>query len=63
MGSGPVGAGHDGAAIAFRDYLRTHPDDAARCRTDRERYTDAKHEFVMEILDKALCVSQQCGPR
>jgi GrpB-like predicted nucleotidyltransferase (UPF0157 family) len=59
-------AGHqlwDG--LIFRDYLRTHPLDAARyaalkCdlaarhRTDRERYTDAKHEFVMEILDLAV---------
>ncbi len=51
--------------IAFRDYLRTHPDDAERYaalkrllarsfRTDRERYTAAKADLVREITDKAL---------
>ena len=50
--------------LIFRNYLRTHPKDAARYaalkydlaaryRTDRERYTNAKHDFVMEILSKA----------
>ncbi|MEN6521045.1 MAG: GrpB family protein [Armatimonadota bacterium] len=51
--------------LAFRDYLRTHPADAARyvdlkrdlarrCQGDREGYTDAKESFVREITDKAL---------
>lgn len=57
-------AGHriwDG--LAFRDYLKTHPEDAARYaelkhelskryQTDRERYTEAKSEFVKEIAAK-----------
>jgi GrpB-like predicted nucleotidyltransferase (UPF0157 family) len=51
--------------IAFRDYLRSHPDEAARYaalkrelaaayRADRERYTQAKTAFVQEVLAKAL---------
>ena len=51
--------------VAFRDYLRTHPDDAARYAalkyelagrnaTDREAYTDSKGTFINEITDKAL---------
>ena len=50
--------------IAFRDYLRTHPDDvvayarlkrqlAARHRTHRDAYTQAKAEFVNLILQRA----------
>jgi GrpB-like predicted nucleotidyltransferase (UPF0157 family) len=50
--------------LPFRDYLRTHPDEAARYthlkrelavrhRTDREAYTAAKSAFVEEILVKA----------
>jgi GrpB-like predicted nucleotidyltransferase (UPF0157 family) len=46
--------------LAFRDYLKAHPDDAKRYaalkyrladahRNDRERYTQAKTEFVEEI--------------
>jgi len=59
-------AGHklwDG--LAFRDYMRSHPDDAGRYaalkyeladrhRSDREEYTRAKAEFVREITIKAL---------
>lgn len=57
-------AGHQlWEGIPFRDYLRTHPDDAARYAAlkhdladrysnEREKYTDAKHEFVMEVLGK-----------
>jgi GrpB-like predicted nucleotidyltransferase (UPF0157 family)/predicted transcriptional regulator YdeE len=55
-------AGHriwDG--LKFRDYLRTHPEDASRYaalkrelaehyRTDRESYTDAKTDFVREVM-------------
>ena len=51
--------------LAFRDYLRTHPEDAARYvalklelsqryENDREGYTNAKETFVREITDKAL---------
>lgn len=50
--------------LAFRDHLRTHPEDARRYerlkrelaaahRDDREAYTDAKAAFVAEILAKA----------
>ena len=58
--------GHDiWGGIAFRDYLRLHPGDAARYaelkrqlvqdyRDDRERYTNAKEVFVEEITSKAL---------
>jgi GrpB-like predicted nucleotidyltransferase (UPF0157 family) len=51
--------------IAFRDYLRTHPDEASRyaalkhdlaehLTTDREAYTNNKESFVREITAKAL---------
>jgi len=51
--------------IAFRDWLRTHGDDAARYaalkrelaaghQSDRERYTQAKTGFVRELTDRAL---------
>jgi len=51
--------------IAFRDYLRTHPDDvvayarlkrqlAAEHRTNRDAYTQAKSEFVKSMLQRAL---------
>ena len=51
--------------IAFRDYLRIHPDEAARYAalksklaeyhtTDREAYTNAKDDFVREVTAKAL---------
>lgn len=50
--------------IPFRDYLRSHPDEANRYaelkrklaashRGDRERYTEAKTEFVRNIVAKA----------
>jgi GrpB-like predicted nucleotidyltransferase (UPF0157 family) len=46
--------------LAFRDYLRTHPEAAneygqlktrlaAECGTDREKYTDSKTEFIQRI--------------
>jgi GrpB-like predicted nucleotidyltransferase (UPF0157 family) len=52
--------------LAFRDHLRTHPDDAlayarlkrqlaAEHRTDRDAYTQAKSEFVKFILQRANC--------
>jgi GrpB-like predicted nucleotidyltransferase (UPF0157 family) len=51
--------------LAFRDYLRAHPDVALEYaalkwrlaeqhRFDREAYTDAKAPFVRWILDEAL---------
>ncbi len=50
--------------LFFRDYLRTHPEDAKRYGTlkrtlaerfgtDREGYTDAKTEFILSVLAKA----------
>jgi GrpB-like predicted nucleotidyltransferase (UPF0157 family) len=50
--------------IVFRDYLRTHPEEAARYaalkrelakgyREDREGYTQAKTEFVREVTRRA----------
>lgn len=51
--------------IAFRDFLRAHPDEAVRYTalkrelaeynaTDREAYTDSKDDFVREVTAKAL---------
>jgi len=51
--------------VAFRDYLRSHADEAARYATlkrqlaeahttDREAYTSAKGDFVYEVTVKAL---------
>jgi GrpB-like predicted nucleotidyltransferase (UPF0157 family) len=50
--------------IVFRDYLRTHPEEAARYaalkrelarryREDREGYTQAKTEYVREVMRRA----------
>lgn len=50
--------------LLFRDYLRQHPDEAARYealkqklaatyRTDREAYTDAKSGYVDSVMRKA----------
>lgn len=51
--------------LLFRDYLRNHPDEAARYgvlkqnlavryRSDREAYTDAKSEYVDQIMATAV---------
>lgn len=51
--------------VAFRDYLRAHPDVAAeysalkrdlaaRCGTDRDEYTRAKSHFVLDILARVF---------
>lgn len=61
----PVGTPAWIRPIAFREYLRAHPDVAAeyerlkrelavRFRLDREAYTDAKGPFVNAVTDKAL---------
>ena len=58
--------GHDlWERLAFRDYLRSHPQEASRYaalkvklasafRQDRERYTEAKTEFVRRVTARAL---------
>ncbi len=51
--------------LAFRDYLRSHPEDASKYAAlkiklaeslseNREQYTNAKADFVNEIVDLAL---------
>jgi GrpB-like predicted nucleotidyltransferase (UPF0157 family) len=51
--------------IAFRDYLRAHPEEAgtyerlkrrlaAEQQTDREAYTDAKSAYVESVMQKAI---------
>lgn len=51
--------------LAFRDYLRTHPDEAetyerlkkrlaADHKTDRETYTDAKAAYIEGVMRKAI---------
>jgi len=51
--------------LAFRDYLRSHPEEASRYaavkadlatayREDRERYTEAKAEYVRQVTVTAL---------
>jgi GrpB-like predicted nucleotidyltransferase (UPF0157 family) len=59
----PAGSPEYGRHIAFRDYLRSHPDDAsayaalkrklAEDAGDREAYTQGKTEFVSQILRRA----------
>lgn len=50
--------------VLFRDYLRAHPDEAARYaalkqdlairyQNDREAYTDAKGEYIKSVTEKA----------
>ena len=61
----PVGSPLWIEQLAFRDYLRMHPDTATEYaalklrladahRFDREAYTTAKTPFVQRVLDKAL---------
>ena len=58
--------------MAFRDYLRGHPEVAAeygklkqalarRYRFDREAYTDAKKPFVRRIVERALSREAPAG--
>ncbi len=59
-------------ALLFRDYLRAHPDEAARYarlkrelaeryRDDRHGYTEAKNPFIWEVMRRANDWSQEVG--
>ena len=59
-------------ALLFRDYLRTHPEDAAaygqlkqtlasNFGNDREGYTDAKTDFIFVTIAKAHVWSMETG--
>ncbi len=59
-------------ALLFRDYMRCHPEDckryarlkyelAERYRDDRHGYTEAKHPFIWDIIQKADRWSQETG--
>ena len=65
----PVGSPQWTRPIAFRDYLRAHPNVAAEYealkwrlaaefRFDREAYTDAKAPFINAVTDKALALGR-----
>ena len=58
--------------VAFRDYLRAHPQDAKiygdlkialakRFRDDRPAYNTAKGEFVAEITGRATAARKDCS--
>ena len=60
------------ALLAFRNYLRTHPDKAKeyvdlktklanRFKNDRETYTQAKTEFIRSAVAEALRASSNCN--
>lgn len=60
-----AGSDHWRRHVTFRDYLRRHPSTAdeycrlkkslaERHRTERERYTEAKTQFIMDVVAKAL---------
>jgi GrpB-like predicted nucleotidyltransferase (UPF0157 family) len=59
----PTGSPRFQAELAFRDYLRAHPDVAQNYVTlkrrlatqfenDREAYTEAKADFIRDVLDR-----------
>lgn len=59
-------------ALLFRDYMRAHPDEAARYarpkrelaeryRDDRHGYTEAKNPFIWEVMHRANDWSQELG--
>ena len=65
----PIGTPQWRRPIAFRDYLRAHPDIAAEYealkrrlavmhRLDREAYTEAKRPFIDRVTDIALEVGR-----
>jgi GrpB-like predicted nucleotidyltransferase (UPF0157 family) len=58
--------------LLFRDYLRDHPEEArryadlkktlaARCGSDRKSYTDAKTDYIQEIVARAKTGTQTNG--
>jgi GrpB-like predicted nucleotidyltransferase (UPF0157 family) len=60
----PTGSPRFHAELAFRDYLRAHPDVAgeylvlkrklaAEFEHDRETYTQAKADFILSVIDRA----------
>lgn len=60
----PTGSQRFVDELAFRDYLRSHPDSAAdyeqlkrrlasQCENDREAYTRAKSPFIADVLARA----------
>ena len=68
----PVGSPQWVRPIAFREYLRTHPDVAAeygslkrtlasQFRLDREAYTKAKSPFIDAVTEKALASGYGSG--
>jgi GrpB-like predicted nucleotidyltransferase (UPF0157 family) len=61
-------------ALAFRDYLREHPDEAERYeqlkhglavqnRSDREAYSGAKDKYVKAVVQKANAAKQNADLR
>ena len=61
----PTGSSRFQAELAFRDYLRTHHGVAkkyailkrqlaSQFRHDREAYTEAKADFIRDVLDRAV---------
>ncbi len=59
-------------ALLFRDYVRLHPDEAARYarlkrelaeryRDDRHGYTEAKSPFIWSVMQRANGWSQDVG--
>lgn len=59
-------------ALLFRDYIRTHPQDAQayvaekyrlaeECREDRQGYTEAKEPIIWQIMQRADRWSQDVG--
>ena len=67
-----VGCWSEQFALLFRDYLRTHPEDAkaygelklslaAEYGSDREGYTEAKSDFIFRTIQKAHSWSMAAG--
>jgi GrpB-like predicted nucleotidyltransferase (UPF0157 family) len=67
-----AGSWSEQLALLFRDYMRTHDEDArqyaelkyrlaAQCQDDRTGYTDAKSPFIWETMAKAHRWSQRTG--
>jgi len=67
-----AGSWSEQSTLLFRDYLRTHPEDAARYALtkraladshgdDRVGYTDAKAPFISDVMKRADRWSQETG--